>query len=111
MYNNLEYVSQNLKDITTVIDDADFEEFPQKVANLIKLQQKERTPKKAPRIIIYHHPARSEMTQFIESAAHYYDLPVVSVEKTLLEQREKLLNLGCVAHEVLTRRAQVPDDV
>lgn len=108
---NLEHIATSLKDVTTVVTESDFAEFPMKISNIIKLKQKRVTPKRPPRIIIYHHPARSSMSKCIQDAAHYYDLPVISVEKVLIEQREKLKNLGCISHEVLTRRSEIPDDV
>lgn len=104
-------MSENIRDITTVIDRHDLLEFPHKISNLIKLNHKNITPRIQPRIIFYCHPARSELLPLIEAAARYYDLPVISLEKTLLDQREKLKKLGCVSHDVLTRRAQIPDDV
>lgn len=54
---------------------------------------------------------RSEFHPYIASIAKYFDFKVVSLESTLESQKATMTKLGYKAHEVLTHRLPVADDV
>lgn len=97
--------------IVTVLDEDELKAFPSKISNIIKLRVKGLTPAKPPRVLIFHHPGRTELRALIKNVAVYFDLKNLSVESTLVDQREKLEKLGSNCHELLTKMQELPDDV
>lgn len=54
---------------------------------------------------------RSEFEPYVASIAKYFDFKIVSLESTLESQKATMTKLGYKAHEVLTHRLTVADDV
>lgn len=97
--------------VTTKIELEDSSRIIQKVSDLIFISLRKTNRHSAPQLICYHNPARPDLSCILKGVARYYDLRLISLETILLEQREKLTKLGVQAHDVLTHRVPVPDDV
>ena len=54
---------------------------------------------------------RSEFQPYVASIAKYFDFKIISLESTLESQKATMTKLGYKAHEVLTHRLPVADDV
>lgn len=109
--NNIEYIAESLRPIVLTMDQDELKSFPSKILNYVRLRMKRITPVKPPKIIVFSHPARTELRSHLKNVADYFDLKSVSLEHVLVEQRDKLKRLGPNCHEVLTRQLEVPDDV
>lgn len=109
--NNIEYISQSLRPILVTMDQTQLGAFPSKISNLVKIRAKGMTPARFPKILIFYHPARTELRTQLKNVASYFDLQCISLESCLVDQREKLKNLGPNSHEVLTKLLAVPDEV
>ena len=104
-------VAREMSHVTTLSENSDLQKVTQRVSDnvFIKLKQQVRTP--APRLLFFHHPARPELGLWLRLVAKYYDLHVIDMDQLLADQRDRLARQGALSHEVLTRRAPVPDDV
>lgn len=109
--NNIEYIVDSLRPIVLTMDEIELAAFPSKIMNCVKLRMKSITPAKQPKIILFSHPARTELRTHLKNVADYFDLKRVSLEHVLIDQRDKLKRLGPNCHEVLTKQLEVPDDV
>lgn len=108
---NIEYIVESLRPIVLTMDPQELKAFPSKISNYVRLRSKPFTPVKPPKIIVFYHPARTELRAYLKNLADYFDLKTVTMEHVLIEQREKLKRLGPNCHEVMTKRLEVPDDV
>lgn len=110
-YNNIEYCVDSMRPIVTTMNKDELAAFPSKISNVVLLRTKGITPVKPPRVLVFYHPCRTELKTHLKSVASYFDLRGVSIEQTLIDQREKLKRMGSNCHEILTKVHEVPDDV
>lgn len=111
IFNNIDYNVNSMTPIVTTMTPNELEAFPSKISNIVLLRTKGITPAKPPRVLVFHHPCRTELKSQLQNVASYFDLRFLSLETTLVNQREKLKSLGSHCHEILTKVEEVPDDV
>lgn len=109
--NNIEYNVESMRPIVTTMDKDELKAFPSKISNIVLMRAKGITPMKPPRVLVFYHPGRTELRTHLKNVAAYFDLKCLSIEHTLIEQREKLKKLGPNCHEILTKVQEVPDEV